>query len=162
MKHANSTTCQIARLSEAELLPTLRKHNMAYYAYSPSAAGIFTATHSPSSTSAKGTRFDTSSNVGNLYAGQYLKPELLNAAAKVHATAEKQGLSGHEVALRWVLHHSKLEGEKGDAIIIGASSVRQLEMNVKACKAGPLPEELVKEVEGTWEVARDVAPHAWM
>jgi len=135
---------------------------MAYYAYSPSAAGIFTGKHSTSSTENKGTRFDTNSNVGNLYAGQYLKPELLEAAAKVHAEAEKQGLTGHEVALRWVLHHSKLDAEKGDAMIIGASSLKQLEQNLKACKGGKLPEELVKEVEKTWDAAKDIAPHAWM
>jgi aflatoxin B1 aldehyde reductase len=155
-------TFQIARLSEDTLLPVLRKHNISYYAYSPSAAGIFNGTHSSSSTSQTGTRFDTNSNVGKLYSGQYLKPALLDAAAKVHDAAQQHGVSGHEVALRWVLHHSALKAGHGDAIIIGASSVKQLEQNIKACKAGKLDDELLKLVEGTWDVAKDIAPHAWM
>jgi aflatoxin B1 aldehyde reductase len=150
----------ISRLSETDLLPILRKHGMSYYAYSPSASGIFTGKLSAQSTEIKGGRFDSNSNVGKLYSGQYLKPELLDAAAKVHKEAEVKGLSGHEVALRWVLHHSALDASKGDAMIIGASSVKQLEENLRICEQGPLPEELVQLLERTWNVAKDVAPSA--
>jgi aflatoxin B1 aldehyde reductase len=150
----------ISRLSETDLLPVLRKHNIKYYAYSPSASGIFTGKLSAQSTEVKGGRFDSNSNVGKLYSGQYLKPELLDAAAKVHKESEARGISGHEVALRWVLHHSALDASKGDAMIIGASSMKQLEENLRICEQGRLPDELLQLLESTWDVAKDVAPSA--
>lgn len=152
----------IARLPEKELLPTLRKHGLAYYAYSPSAGGMFTGKISEASKEISGGRFDTTTIVGNLYTGNYMKKELIEAARKVHEEASKRGLSGHEVALRWVLHHSALSADKGDAMIIGASSMKQLEQNIKACHGGPLPDELVEWLERTWDVAKDVAPAPWM
>ncbi len=45
-------------------------------------------------------------------------------------------------------------------MIIGASSLAQLEENLKICQAGPLEEGLVKLVDGLWEKIKDVAPPA--
>jgi aflatoxin B1 aldehyde reductase len=92
----------------------------------------------------------------------YLKPELLSAANRVHTEAQKHGIVGHEVALRWVLHHSALKAEFGDGMIIGASSLEQLDANLKMCDAGPLPDDLVKVVEEVWAIAAPVAPWAYM
>ena len=36
-----------------------------------------------------------------------------------------------EVAARWLQHHSLLDPEKGDRVIIGSSSLEQLEKNLK-------------------------------
>jgi len=76
----------------------------------------------------------------------------------VHAAAQKEGLTGHAVALRWVLHHSILDGKLGDAMIIGASSLAQLEENLETCKAGPLPAHLVQMVDEMGEKIRESAP----
>jgi aflatoxin B1 aldehyde reductase len=76
----------------------------------------------------------------------------------VHAAAQKEGLTGHAVALRWVLHHSILDGKLGDAIIIGASSLGQLEENLEICKAEPLPAHLVQMVNEMGERIRESAP----
>lgn len=146
----------IARRPEEDLLPTLRKYDMAYYAYSPGAAGMFSGKITRESIHQEGTRWDKDTRIGQLYASTYHKDALLDAGKKVHDAAEKAGISGHAVALRWMLHHSALTG--GDAIIIGASSLQQLEDNLKICKAGPLPVELVKIVEDVWAPAKDFAP----
>ncbi len=53
-----------------------------------------------------------------------------------------------EAALRWVVHHSAL-GD-GDAIIVGAKRVDQLQSNVEDISHGPLPAGLVAAVEGLW------------
>jgi aflatoxin B1 aldehyde reductase len=82
----------------------------------------------------------------------------LNAAAAVHTAAQKEGLTGHAVALRWVLHHSIIDGKLGDAMIIGASSLGQLEENLEICKAGPLPAHLVQMVDEMGERVREGAP----
>jgi len=76
----------------------------------------------------------------------------------VHAAAQKEGLTGHAVALRWVLYHSILDGKLGDAMIIGASSLEQLEENLEICKAGPLPAHLVQMVNEMGERIRESAP----
>ena len=95
-----------------------------------------------------------------MYGSQYLKDELLDAAGRVHDEAEKDGLTGHAVALRWVLHHSALDAAHGDAMILGASSMKQLEENLEITKAGPLPKHLVELVEDVWQPAKPFAPFA--
>ena len=35
-----------------------------------------------------------------------------------------------EAAYRWLLHHSALDGAKGDRIVIGSSRTEQLEINL--------------------------------
>ena len=83
---------------------------------------------------------------------------LTNAIAHVQNVAAKNDLTGHEVALRWVMHHSALKAEKDDAMIVGASSPKQLDETLKACAAGPLPKEVVEAVDGVWESAKETAP----
>ncbi|MCJ1391046.1 hypothetical protein MMC18_003907 [Xylographa bjoerkii] len=152
----------IARLSEDKLLPTLRKHGLAYYVYSPSGGGVFSGKVNKDSITIPGGRFDSSSRIGKLYGGLYLKEELLTAAHRVHDEAQKHGLTGQAVALRWVLHHSALSEQHGDAMIIGASSLHQLEENLEICDGGPLPDDIVKVVEEVWQSARPFAPFAHM
>ena len=104
-------------------------------------------------------RWSNASPIGKFFSAIYLKPELLEAANRVHTEAQKHGINGHEVALRWVLHHSALKGELGDGMIVGASSVEQLDDNLKMCDAGPLPDDLLKVVEDVWPLAEPVAPY---
>ena len=100
------------------------------------------------------------SGVGKFYSSLYLKEELLAAARRVRDEAQKHGITGHAAALRWVLHHSALSAKDGDAMIIGASSLRHLEENLEICKAGPLPDEVVKVIEEVWQSAKPFAPFA--
>lgn len=86
------------------------------------------------------------------------KESLFDAAKEVHDAAQKEGLTGHAVALRWVLHHSHLDAARGDAVVIGASSLAQLEENLAICNAGPLPPHLVHMVDEIGERIRDNAP----
>jgi aflatoxin B1 aldehyde reductase len=148
----------IARRPEQDLFPTLRKYNIAFYAFSPGAGGMFSGKITHESVHEKGTRWDKDTLLGQAYASIYLKDALLDAAKKVHDAAEKAGTSGHAVALRWMLHHSALRREMGDGMIIGASSLQQLDGNLEICKAGPLPSEVVKAVEDVWVLARESAP----
>ncbi|KAK4501751.1 hypothetical protein PRZ48_007560 [Zasmidium cellare] len=152
----------VARLAEKELLPVLRKHGIAYYAYSPSGAGIFSGKVTKDSVHRTEGRFSNANFVGKLYADTYLRDELLRGAMKVHEAAQKHGLTGHAVALRWVLHHSALRADLGDAMLFSAPNLSQLEENLKICDQGPLPEELVKVMEDVWLVAEPVAPWAWI
>lgn len=71
--------------------------------------------------------------------------------------ATKYSLSPAEVALRWLTHHSALNKESGDAIIIGASSTKHIKSNLDDLDKGPLPEELAEEVSGLWTTLKPYA-----
>jgi aflatoxin B1 aldehyde reductase len=75
--------------------------------------------------------------------------------------AQKHGLSESECALRWLAHHSQLKKELGDAVIVGASSTKHLEENLKALDQGPLPEEVVRALEDGWARVRGKELKFW-
>jgi len=64
----------------------------------------------------------------------------------------KHNLTLIETALRWVRHHSVLKITDGgnDGIIIGVSSISQLETNLEVLEKGPLPEEVVAVLDEAW------------
>lgn len=96
--------------------------------------------------------------MGKFFRNLYDKEDLTTAVAHVCDVASKHGLDGHAVALRWVLHHSHLRADKGDGMIITASSPEQLDKTLTACEAGPLPEEVAQVVDSVWETAKLTAP----
>lgn len=51
------------------------------------------------------------------------------------------------MALRWTIHHGALDSTRGDAIIIAASNLNQLEANLDAVEAGPLPPDVASALE---------------
>lgn len=152
----------VSRKWEEKLLPFLRENGIAFYAYSPAAGGAFSKNSSRKAakvaiTSCKGSTKLTRSQgaLGDFFRATYhSSPTLKHAIARVQAEAEKNSLTGHEVALRWVRFHSALRPELGDAMIVGASSPAQLETTLQSLEAGPLPKEVVEAVSGVWETAR--------
>mmetsp|Transcript_90099 Transcript_90099/g.160459 ORF Transcript_90099/g.160459 Transcript_90099/m.160459 type:complete len:420 (+) Transcript_90099:33-1292(+) len=67
--------------------------------------------------------------------------------------AEK-GLDMTNVALRWLIHHSRLDAAHGDGIILGVSKGSHLVANLSAWQAGPLSEDLVEACDAAWQAAR--------
>ncbi|KAI6784827.1 uncharacterized protein J7T54_007920 [Emericellopsis cladophorae] len=123
----------VVRSNEEKLFPVLRKHGMAFYAFSPAAGGLFAGNHR---NVRPGSRFDPSHGPGALYAGFYLNPCILNAVEEAVSMASKYGISGHAASLRWTAHHSALSRAHGDSVIIGVSSMEQLHSNIDAIEAG--------------------------
>ncbi|KAF5863289.1 hypothetical protein ETB97_010411 [Aspergillus alliaceus] len=149
----------IIRSAEKHLFPLLRQHGIAFYAYSPAAAGLFTGKVSPE-TAQPGSRWDKSTKMGKNYQNTYCKPAVLAAAQRTAKAAEAAGISGHALALRWTIYHSALSYQHGDAVLIGASSLAQVEANLDAVEAGPLDEELVDLVNQVGElVGNESAPY---
>jgi len=120
-----------------------------------------------------------------MYRKRYFRNSTFEAIAHIEPVVKKHGLTMLETALRWVVWHGKLNvggvdyskvGEpdrKGnDGVIIGVSSVKQLEGNLKgkSChvsadfstqltatadlEKGPLPEEVVKTLDEAWLLAK--------
>lgn len=96
--------------------------------------------------------------LGKVYQEDYFRDELFQAAKYLLDAAEKEGLTAHAVALRWIMYHSALSSEHGDAVIIGASSLRQALQNLEIFDDGPLSDSLVKEIENVWQMAKGAAP----
>jgi aflatoxin B1 aldehyde reductase len=146
----------ICRGAEAELLALLRQHNIAFYAYSPSACGFFSNKISKAHTPGAEGRWNIKSPLGAKYRGDYFHDPLFAAAEMVKGHAAFYGISGHAAALRWTTWHSDLQAEKGDAIIIGASSLEQLEENLNILEQGPLPDSLLHVLERVWDDVKDL------
>jgi len=98
---------------------------------------------------------------GKLYYGRYWNDSYFDALEIITPVAEKHGLIVAEVALRWLEYYSQMSREKGDAIIVGASSTKYLEGNLEDLEKGPLPEEVVEALEKAWAVAKAVVPKCW-
>lgn len=139
----------LTRNSESELLPLLRKHQIAFYAYSAAAGGVLSGN--------SGRLVDTG-RIGDLVRSQYGTESATEAIAKVAEAAQQINLNGHAVALRWVLHHSALDATHGDAILIGARTTEQLEGTLQACAGGPLPSQIVELLEEAWQTTKSDAP----
>lgn len=150
------------RAVEAELFPCLRHYGLSFYCFNPLAAGLLTSRYTRETTEVeKGSRFDTSSSHGKRHANRYFHPLYFDALDTLRPVAKKHGLTEVECALRWMSHHSMLKQENGDGVVIGASSVAQLEENLKALEGGPLPEEVVQALDSGWQNIRGKELKYW-
>jgi len=82
-----------------------------------------------------------------MYQSRYFKDAYFEAIELIRPVAEKHNLTLLEVALRWVIHHSQLDYKNGDGVIIGCSSLTQLESNLTDFAKGPLPEDVVSALD---------------
>ncbi|GAB7341552.1 hypothetical protein MBLNU457_7765t1 [Dothideomycetes sp. NU457] len=142
----------LVRGGEEALFPLLRKNDMSFFAYSPSAAGIFAEANPDSA------RWKDDNQIGRLFSSLYGKPGVKTAIEKVREDAAKHNISGHAAALRWTAYHSILDGQYGDAIIFAVSKLSQLHSSLEAIEAGPLPEQLAKDIDAVFEALGDSAP----
>lgn len=139
----------VARRVEEEILPILRKHNIAFYAYSPIAGG-FLSKSKAALTDPDG-RFGKNNPLAKVYNGMYNRPSFVAALDVWEQIAKDEGVSRAELAYRWVVYHSKLQGDLGDAVIIGARNQQQLKETLEALKNGPLSDGAVKRIGEIWE-----------
>jgi len=152
------------RSVEPELFPCLRQYGMAFYNYNPLAGGYLTNRyHREDKDQAieKGSRFDPNRWQGKMYRTRYWNDAYFDALDILRPVAEKHSMTEAECALRWMTHHSLLKRENGDAIIIGASSVKHLEENLVDLEKGPLPEEVVQALDKGWEGCKGISIRYW-
>lgn len=141
----------VARSPETDLFPILREHNISFYAYSPIAGGFLAKTPEELRRGGKG-RWDPDTFVGKMYHSLYAdKPATMAALGEWHEVAGAEGISAVEMAFRWVVHNSILDGSKGDGVIIGASDAAQLRGSMEAIRKGPLSAELQKKIDAIWK-----------
>ncbi|KAL1593868.1 hypothetical protein SLS60_010601 [Paraconiothyrium brasiliense] len=145
----------VARHLETILFPTLRKLNIAFYAYSPLAGGFLTKT--PADLDAGAGRFNQRA-IGGMYSRLYDKPSLRAALSEWSAIAEAEGVSKAELAYRWVGYNSALKADLGDAVIFGASKISQIEQTAGWLTKGGVSPKASEGINKIWESVKDDAP----
>jgi aflatoxin B1 aldehyde reductase len=137
----------ITRAVEPELFKCLGNYGIRFHAYNPLAGGAFSKSFGTSGAVAPGSRFDNSHAQGKLYRDRYWNDAYLDALAEIQRSCEGHGLDAVSVALRWLIHHSQLNAERNDGVIIGASSLEHLRHNLTAVTEGPLPTDLLTAID---------------
>ncbi|XP_039612067.1 aflatoxin B1 aldehyde reductase member 3 [Polypterus senegalus] len=156
----NATTRQV----ETELLPCLRYFKMSFYAYNPLAGGMLTGKY-------KFEDKDELQPVGrffgndwaSVYHSRYWKPhhfqavDLVKNALKAAYGPDQTSMTC--ASLRWMYHHSQLRSEHGDAVILGMSTMEQLQENLKATEEGPLEAGVVEAFDKAWALVAHDCPN---
>jgi aryl-alcohol dehydrogenase-like predicted oxidoreductase len=133
---------------------------MHFYAYSPLAGGFLIKTPDQIKNPQANSRFDTSTQVGQLYAGLYLKESFFLALETFQSRCKKLNIKPSEACFSWLLNHSQLK--EGDAIILGASSMEQLLENLHDSRGVQLSADMVQELENLWKAVESEAPRYHM
>lgn len=141
----------LQRRAEFELLPVLRDLKMNYYAFSPLGGGFFSRPVGELRNPPTGARMDEMA----IFKDIYVNETSLQLLANLTSVCERQGIKVKEATLRWYMHHGPL-GD-GDGVILGASSVEQIEENLNACESGPLPDDVVQGFEDMWKGYKEKA-----
>jgi aflatoxin B1 aldehyde reductase len=152
----------ITRNIEPELVVACRRYGLDIVVYNPIAGGLFSGKIKSKDMVPDEGRFSDKTNMGRNYRDRYYRETTFRALQTIEGAVEKAGLSMIETALRWVVHHSALKIKDGnDGVIIGISSLPQLEENLKHLEKGPLPEEVVKALDEAWAIAKPDAANYW-
>ncbi|KAH8926818.1 Aldo/keto reductase [Atractiella rhizophila] len=143
--------------AENNLFDVARKYNMKIYAFSPTAGGIFAGKWKSPDEIPPG-RFEGDHRIAKLYRKLFLRQSVFDALQSLQRTLEQFDLNGIDVALRWIAFHSRLRGDFGDGVIIGASKLEHISQNATSLRRGPLPKEVVMKMDEMWESVKDDAP----
>ena len=144
----------LTRKAEIELNACLNRFGMRFYAYNPMAGGLLTGRYGKYEDEPPDGRFTHRPN----YQGRYWKKSYFDAVEIIKTASAKHGITSVEATYRWLAYHSMLDGDRGDAILIGASKLDHLKQNMKTLKAGPLPPDLLEAFEQAWKISRPDSP----
>lgn len=157
-----------ARRQETEMLPTLRRLAISFCAYSPLAGGFLARRGADElAGAATGGRFavdpeDPEGKKGGLglYRELYSsRSKLVSALAEWGRIADDAGCScPAELGYRWIAWHSALDGDLGDSITVGASSVDQLRKTVEWVAKGKLSDEIRDRIDALWTEIQNESP----
>jgi len=126
----------LARRLEDEYLEFARVNGLLTMVYNPLGGGLLTGRHSFTEGAATG-RFGDS-RLAEMYKQRYWNPELFDAVGRLARIAQDAGIPLAELSLRWLLGSPDV-----GALLLGGSKVPQLQQNIAAAAAGPLPADVV-------------------
>jgi len=147
----------VHRSAETGLFPLLKELNVRFYAYSPLAGGLFAKSIEQVLHPEKGSRYDQMKVFGGMYSSN---PTMVDGIRELARTCEGNGLTLLEATLRWLRWHSGLGENHG--IIVGASSVSQLEQTVEYVGGEKLDKEVAEAFEKLWDQVKENPLPAWI
>ncbi len=139
----------LARGIEQEYLAFCREFNVAVIAYNPLAGGLLSGKYSSPDSPHEGTRFDNN----KLYQDRYWHADYFQAVSELTSIARRAGMSLIALAFRWLLTQPSVDG-----VLLGATSLGQLEENLKACEGPPLQAEVLEQCDAVWQKLRGITP----
>ncbi len=146
----------LTRNVEPELIPALKATNMRFVAYNPLCGGLLTGKYASTRDvkDVSGGRFD-----GNdMYTSRFWLDVYHDAVADIASACRAHDIAPADASLRWLYNHSMLDGSKGDGVIIGASSLAQLDANLaSATNAEPLPKDVLDAFDAGWAKCKSSA-----
>ena len=140
----------LTRGAEKELNDCLNAYGLRFYAYNPTMGGMLTGKYVSVNEAPEDGRFTHRPG----YQGKYWKKSNFDALGVIREAIEPHNMTMIEATYRWLAYHSMLNGDRGDAILIGASKINHLIENMNSVKAGPLPADVVNAFEEAWNVCR--------
>lgn len=142
----------LSRHAERELDRALDEYEIRFYAYNPLAGGLLTDKYFDNTV--KPGRFTNRPN----YQNRYWRSSYFEAIDEIRKVCRTYGMGITEAAYRFLAHHSMLDPERGDGIIIGASKFEHLTQNISYADQGELPEVVVRVMNDAWEICKADAP----
>ncbi len=124
------------RWVEPELLDVLDKRGMGLIAFSPLAQGLLTNRY------LNGIPEGSRMTRNHFLKQEHLSPDRLQAIKKLNAVAQKRGQSLAQMAIAWLLKDPRVT-----SVLIGASSVKQLNDNLGTLKNLEFSREELLEIE---------------
>lgn len=142
------------RTIEDELIPTCRRYGIAVDVYSPTGGGFLLGKITSKNDDPKEGRY-APGPFQHLTRGRYFREGIIEGAQLIRKAAEARGVNPLEVAMRWLVHHSKLQVRDGqDGVVIGFSNLQQLRDNLDYLEKGPLDSELLDVLEQAWKTSK--------
>ena len=138
----------LARGIEQEYLAMCKEFGVSTVVYNPLAGGLLTGKHKQE-VFTPGTRFDNNTR----YQDRYWHKPYFTAVEGLREIASQSCRSLVSLSLSWLLHHTP-----ADVVVLGASSLEQLNENLAACEDGPLAEDLVIACGKIWQDLRGPLP----
>ncbi len=115
----------LTRYIEREVIPLCEREGIGQVVFSPLAQGILTGKYKPGQQPQVGTR--AANERQNMFMKDRLNDETLSAVQRLNEFAQQHDYTLSQLALAWILRQQNVS-----SAIIGATSVQQIEENVKA------------------------------
>lgn len=144
----------LCRNVEPELFPAIRSLSIRFYAFNPLAGGLLAGKQLNFNAQPAEGRFSRLKS----YRDRYWKHSYFDALNEIKVACDKEGIAMAEAAYRWLTNHSMLVAEDGDGILLGASSIEQMEQNMLAAKKEDLPQSILEKMDAAWEIAKPDSP----
>lgn len=138
----------LARRLEEEYLPFAQRFTVSTFVYNPLAGGLLTGKYRPDREPKPGSRFAQA-----LYHQRYWNRTQIEAVEALRAIARDAGMTLMELSLCWLWSRPGVDG-----VIVGASSLSQLEENLSALQGPVLGTEVEERIDEVWNQLRGVAP----